>query len=62
MTKREEIASEIDNEGLWYWIQNGYHRRHANVFSMYILKKIIEAKDILNELEKLLEDEGYLLS
>ena len=62
MKKQEEIASEIDNEGLWYWIQNGYYRRYANVFSMQTLKRIIETKDILNELEKLLEEEGYLLS
>jgi len=62
MKKREVIAGEIDNEGLWYWIQNGYYRRYATVFSMETLKKIIEAGDILDKLEKLLEEEGYLLS
>jgi len=62
MKEREVIAGEIDNEGLWYWIQNRYYRRYANVFSMETLKKIIEAGDILDEVEKLLEEEGYLLS
>ena len=59
---KKEIGSAIDNEGLWYWIQNGYYRRYANVFPMLTLKKILEAKDILDELEKLLEEEGYILS
>lgn len=58
---KKEIASEIDNEGLWYWIQNGYYRRYATIFSMQTLKKILTAKDILDELEKLLKEEGYLL-
>lgn len=62
MKGQEVIAGEIDNEGLWYWIQNGYYRRYATVFSMITLKKILEAKDILDELEKLLEEEGYILS
>ncbi len=62
MTKQEEIASEIDNEGLWYWIQNGYYRRYANVFSMQTLKRIIETRDMLDEIENLLKDEGYILS
>lgn len=58
---KQEIAEEIDIDGLWYWIMNRYYRQHADNFSVDTLKKIIGCADTMIELEKLLEEENYIL-
>ena len=56
----EQIAGEIDNEGLWYWIWQKFYRRYANKISPELLNKLIGLADDMEEVRKLLQDNDYL--
>ena len=57
----QEIAGEIDIDGLWYWLWQRDYRRHADKFPVDLLKQLIECSDKMNEVEKILSEEGYVL-
>ena len=57
---REEIISNIDHEGLWYWIWQKYYRRWANEIPMEVLREMMKLSEQMETVRKMLDVRGFL--
>jgi hypothetical protein len=60
MTRTDEIAGNIDNEGLWYWIWQKFYTEYKDDIDPELYSNLESLSIYMENIRKVMEDKGYL--